>query len=117
MSEAEIKQGIEQYLQYQQNMGNLVFNRLNSGEVVAMFGDRRARIKLCQEGTPDFIVHTIKAGHEYNEPDTFYIEVKRNAKLKPTEAQMSFIIKLVEQLIPTIVVSSIDEVIARVNKG
>ena len=56
MKEAELKSAVEGYLQYGMNQGKWYFDRLNSGEIVALFGESRRRIKLCREGTADYFV-------------------------------------------------------------
>ena len=56
VSEANVKKSIEEYLMYKQNLGQLMFLRLNSGELIAMAGKTRRRIKLCPPGTYDFVI-------------------------------------------------------------
>lgn len=56
LTEAEVKRQVEDYLQYQTNLGKLMYLRLNSGELVAVAGETRRRIKLCPPGTADFVV-------------------------------------------------------------
>ena len=116
MTESDIKLAIHEYLQIMQNQGKLVFNRLNSGDIIATYGERRARIKLCQEGTPDFIVHQ-SATEEglIRSHSTFYIEVKHErGKPKLREAQERFRDMVEHQGIPVHIVQSVDEVIATI---
>ena len=54
--ERDLKITVSAYLQYKMNAGELYYDRLNSGEVVVMAGQSRRRIKLCVEGTADFVV-------------------------------------------------------------
>jgi len=56
VSEADVKKGVEDYLTIQQNLGNLMYLRLNSGELIALAGETRRRIKLCSPGTYDFVI-------------------------------------------------------------
>jgi len=60
LSEAEIKKGVGDWLQYQENLGKLIFLRLNSGTAYVKKGDRDYAIKLCPVGTADFV--TFQAG-------------------------------------------------------
>lgn len=61
LSEAQVKQAVGEYLQYQQNMGKLWFCRLNAGDFIdtrvkeGHVASRR-RIKGAGAGTADFIV-------------------------------------------------------------
>lgn len=55
-TEAQLNTGISEYLQYQMNLGKLWFTRLNSGQAFVKRGDKDYAIKLCEEGTSDFIV-------------------------------------------------------------
>ena len=61
MKESELKLQVEQYLEYQMNMGNLLYLRLNSGNFIEVRGETRRRIKGCPKGTADLVV--IKDGH------------------------------------------------------
>jgi len=54
MRESELKLAVEQYLQYQENMGNLVFSRRNAGNAFVGEGEYRRRIKLGKPGESDF---------------------------------------------------------------
>ncbi len=56
VSEADVKRAVEDRLQFAQNQGHLMYLRLNSGELIAVAGDTRRRIKLCPTGTADFVV-------------------------------------------------------------
>ena len=56
ISEASVKSAVEARFQIAQNQGQLVYLRLNSGELIAMAGESRRRIKLCPTGTADFVV-------------------------------------------------------------
>ena len=56
LTEAQLKRQIGDYLEYGMNQGNWYYDRLNSGEIVAIFGQSRRRITLCREGTADFYI-------------------------------------------------------------
>ena len=56
MREKDLKLAVSQYLEYGTNLGRWYADRLNSGEVIVVAGQSRSRIKLCREGTADFIV-------------------------------------------------------------
>ena len=102
MKEAELKKTIETYLQIEQNLGHLVFNRLNSGEVLVKRGEKVYKVNLCQEGTPDFIVHKLDAG------GTFYLEVKGEGG-KVGDKQIEFAELLYKQGVSAYVVKSLED--------
>jgi len=55
--ESDLKSTIYQYLTVCESMGKLWFERLNSGELLVLNKDQSKRlVKLCREGTSDFIV-------------------------------------------------------------
>ena len=56
LSESQVKQAVEEYLQYGQNQGKWFFLRLNSGEAIVKRGDKSYKMQLCPKGTADFIV-------------------------------------------------------------
>ncbi len=57
LSEAEVKRGVEDYLQYAMNQGKLWFARLNAGNFVVDKDESSERmIKGVQAGTADIIV-------------------------------------------------------------
>jgi len=56
LREADLKLAVSEYLQYKTNLGELYADRLNSGEVIIVAGQSRRRVKLCREGTADFMV-------------------------------------------------------------
>ena len=55
MREADIKRAISDYLTIQQNMGKLIWFRMNSGKAW-VGGEKKYLIQLCPEGTPDILV-------------------------------------------------------------
>ena len=57
LSEAQVKQGCEEYLQYAMNQGKLWFSRMNAGSFIAGQGTPSERmIKGAGKGTADLIV-------------------------------------------------------------
>ncbi len=56
MKEGDLQRCVSDYLTYLMNQGKLYFDRLNSGEVIVVAGQSRRRVKLCREGTADFMV-------------------------------------------------------------
>ena len=56
MKEADLKKTVIDLLQYKQNLGELVFFRLNSGDFIEVRGDTRRRIKGCMKGCADILV-------------------------------------------------------------
>lgn len=56
ISESQLKLAVSDYLEYGLNQGKWYADRLNSGEIIAVAGNSRRRIKLCREGTADFMV-------------------------------------------------------------
>ena len=101
-SEAQIKKTIEEFLEYHQNLGNLVWNRQNSGQLIVSAGPQsRYKVNLCQVGTPDIVVH--------RDGRTLYIEVK-SKEGKLTTEQKDFQAKLYAQGIHTFTVRSVEGV-------
>lgn len=57
IAESDLKYGVEEYLQYGQNLGKWLMFRLNSGDfVIQEEGKARRRIKGTPKGTADFEV-------------------------------------------------------------
>ncbi len=64
IAESELKYGVDEYLQYGQNMGKWLFFRLNSGDfIIQEEGKARRRIKGVPIGTADFEVFRRIPGH------------------------------------------------------
>ena len=81
-SEAQLKRACEDYLQYQENLDNLMWDRLNSGEIIALNRDgSHRRIDLCRPGTADLYV--LKHGQ------LLFLELKVE-KGKQSEEQEAF---------------------------
>lgn len=68
MRESELKRAIEEYLQYQENGGKLVFTRRNAGDAFVGEGAYRRRIKLGKKGEAD--IHIDYKGR------SIYLEIK-----------------------------------------
>lgn len=57
LTEAEVKKGVEDYLQYAMNQGKLWFARLNAGDIPIENKDGSRRMfKGVKAGTADFVV-------------------------------------------------------------
>ena len=57
MKEADLKKVVNDYLQIGMNQGKWYYDRFNSGEVIVNYGaSGRHKVKLCREGTADFMV-------------------------------------------------------------
>ena len=56
LTESQIKYTVGDFLQYEQNAGNLYFDRLNSGEFIEVRGQTRRRIIGCRKGTADLFI-------------------------------------------------------------
>ena len=107
VSEKDLQRAVTDYLTIKMNMGELVFNRLNSGQVIVKRGDKHYALNLCHTGTPDFIVHQNRNRDGYT---TFYLELK-GEKGKLSEPQLEFTYRLYLMGIITYTVRSLDEVI------
>ena len=97
MREAELKTAVSDYLEYGTNQGKWYADRLNSGEVIVVAGQSRRRVKLCREGTADFMI--LRAVHSDPKPRAIipkidscrviFIELKGD-KGKTSPAQNAF---------------------------
>lgn len=57
LKESQVKQAVEEYLQYQQNLGKLLFFRLNVGDILIKNKDDSHRLfRGCKTGTADIMV-------------------------------------------------------------
>ncbi len=108
MLESDLKLAVEQYLQYKQNAGELVFLRLNTGDFIEVRGNTRRRVKGCPKGTSDFMVIQQAPWPPYT-PLCSFIELKsdkgkqrleQGAFQKLVEAQGAeyYIVRSVEEL-------------------
>jgi len=90
--EKELKRTVTEYLQYQQNAGNLMWFPMNSGKAFVKRGDKEYKIQLCDEGTADLLIlRKWKVGVFC---EVLFIELK-SARGRQSPAQGSFQ-KLVE---------------------
>ncbi len=88
MKESELKQSLEEYLSILEKKGILYWDRLNSGEIIALFAGGRRRIKLCRPGTFDYMV--LIKGH------LVYVETKGDSG-KLSQAQYDFMDEVLKQ--------------------
>ena len=56
ISEKQIQKACIEYLTYLENLGKLMFLRLNSGNMFTSYGRKTYKIKLCKEGTSDLLI-------------------------------------------------------------
>ena len=99
LTEAEVKSGVEEYLQVAMNQGKLWFCRLNAGDFIEVRGETRRRIKGAPKGTADFIVvqygtiqmyyKAISRGEPWPVALVTFIECK-SAKGKQSPDQLEF---------------------------
>lgn len=100
LSEAQVKSGVEEYLQYAQNQGKLWYCRLNAGDFIEVRGETRRRIRGAPAGTADYIViqggevqmvHLIQQRIHRTHPIAFvtFVECK-SSKGKTTKEQEEF---------------------------
>ena len=87
MKESELKHAVEEYLQYQQNLGRLLFLRLNAGDFIEVRGNTRRRIKGCPKGTADLLV--LKWSPFLMQPMVVFLELK-SEKGKQSPEQVEF---------------------------
>lgn len=99
MKEAGIQTAICQYLQYQENMGKLIYMRNNSGAVINQKG---RFIKFGKRGSADIIIF-VKGGK------TLHVEIK-NEKGRMSTSQLEMELKLKQLKHKYYLVRSVDEV-------
>ncbi len=100
MSEADLKLAVAEYLEILTNQGKLYADRLNSGEVIILQGQSRRRVKLCREGTADFLVLC--------QGKVIYLECK-SSKGRQSPAQRAFELLVKAQGASYYIVRSVDE--------
>ena len=110
ISEAQLKQGIEEWLQYKQNAGKLWFTRLNSGSAFVKKGDRFHKIQLCEKGTADLLVLK-RREFVHRRLRTIFLEIK-SATGKQHPEQKAFQELIEAQGAEYWVVRSVEEVIS-----
>ena len=108
ISEADLKTAVSDYLQYKLNAGELYYDRLNAGEVVVMAGQSRRRVKLCREGTADFLVikPTKRSGVVISQ--IIFLELK-SAKGRSSPEQRAFRILVESQGASYFIIHSLEE--------
>lgn len=107
MNEAELKYAVSEYLQYKMNAGELYFDRLNSGSLLAKRGEKVYKVELCREGTADFFVLTMfQSGSRI--PRIIFLELK-SEKGKTSPAQNDFKVLVESQGAQYFVIRSIEE--------
>jgi len=109
LKEADVKRAVEDYLQLLRNQKKLWFTRLNSGNAFKEFGGRRYRIKLCDEGTADYLVITMDDFLYEETTEAIFLEIK-SAKGKQSGKQKEFQAEVEEQGCSYFVVRSLEEV-------
>ena len=88
LTEAEVKKGVEDYLQIAINQGRLWFERMNAGDFIEVRGDTRRRIKGARKGTADYIVILKGLGPHSMMSFVIFIEVKSTkGKQKPEQKE------------------------------
>lgn len=82
MKESEVKKSVADYLQYQRNLGELIYFRLNAGSFIVTDGQYRRRIQGAPKGTADYLV--VKDGQ------VIFLEIKsEKGKLSPEQIEFS----------------------------
>ena len=101
MTEGQLKQACEEYLQIRKNQGDLIFLRLNSGNffISNSDGSFKRRVRGCPKGTADLVV--IANNARYDAPNKFYPIVKflelKTATGKQSLEQREFAEQVIEQ--------------------
>ena len=106
MKESELKHAVEEYLQFQQNLGRLLFLRLNAGDFIEARGETRRRIKGCPKGTADLLVLMWRPFMK--QPSIIFFELKSD-KGKQSVGQAEFQQVAVKQGAEYHIVRSVDE--------
>ena len=85
ITEAQLKQGIIEYLQYGMNQLKWWFTRLNSGQAFVKRGNKYYAIQLSDAGTADLLVIK-RREFSYGRPRVIFIELKsRRGKTSPDQ--------------------------------
>ena len=109
MKEADLKKTVIDLLQYKQNLGELVFFRLNSGDFIEVRGDTRRRIKGCMKGCADILVLRKNKYADIVYPKVLFLELK-SEKGKQTLEQKEFQQLVTGDGISYYIIRSIEEV-------
>lgn len=81
--EAELKSEVHKYLKKMMELGQLYYDRLNSGKILALYGGKKRAIWLCRPGTADYFV--------LQDGSIYFLELKAGStKKKRTEDQSEF---------------------------
>jgi len=110
MNEGDLKRCIDDLLQIEQNRGNLIYLRLNSGNFLVGAGETCRRVKGCPAGTSDFEI-VKKRRERYRGCEVIFLELK-SSKGKQSPEQVSFQKLVEEQGARYEVVRSVEEIIA-----
>ena len=122
LTEGQIKSATEDYLEYGLNQGAWWFTRLNSGKAFVKRGDKYYAIRLCEEGTADFMIIRARSYFEYcrqvTTPEVIFIEAK-SATGRQRPAQKAFQILVESQGATYKIVRSFEELqdILRLEEG
>ncbi len=117
LKEADIKRSVEDWLQYQQNLGRLIFHRLNAGDFIVVEGESRRRIKGQGKGTADYLViqpatiqfkHFTELSPEHHIVRATYVEIKSETG-RTTKEQDEFAEKVRQKHCKYFIVRSIEE--------
>ena len=121
ISEADIKKAVDDWLTFQDNLGLLLFFRLNAGDFIVTNpdGSHRRRIKGAKKGAADFevlqpaFVRTSYKGVERGEPHPVcrvtFLEIKKRGS-DQSSAQKMFETKVTRLHARYFVVRSVEEV-------
>lgn len=103
MKESGIQTAIEQYLQYLENQGKLIYIKNNSGAIKTQaFGQKSSFIRFGKKGSPDFFIF-LPAGQ------VLHMEVK-NEKGRQNDNQLNYQQKIENLGHRYVIVRSIDDV-------
>lgn len=120
LRESDIKRAVGDYLAYQQNLGRLIYFRLNAGSFILQNpdGSHRRRVQGSPKGTADYLVlqggdvQTQHLGQLKGEPHPIcfvtFIEVK-STKGKQQLDQKAFEVKVNKHNCRYYIVRSVDE--------
>lgn len=110
MKESDLKRTVEDYLLTLEAQGKLWYERLQAGNILALQGEAKRRIRLCREGTADFIViigDNEKSSRMYVR-DVIFLELKAQGKYI-NRAQMEFKVTVENQGAAYHVIKSLED--------
>jgi len=108
LSEANVKNAIQTYLQLGVNQGKWEFIRIQSGNIFLKGGNKTYKIQLAETGYPDFVVFKSRLS-KIRKSLVYFLEVK-STKGQITEEQIKMHKRLQAQGCYADVVRSVDEV-------